>query len=110
MLDDLGGPRGTITVVGGGTAGKLWTRIVCDVLGKPLQVSRVTDSAYGAALLGLVGIGLYPDVSQALAGSRQELEIVSPDPERVQKPTPRSSGATGRSSSNSNRSTTGLAG
>ncbi len=83
VLDDLGGPRGTITVVGGGTAGKLWTRIVCDVLGKPLQVSRVTDSAYGAALLGLVGIGLFSDVSQALAGSRQELEIVSPDPERA---------------------------
>ena len=83
VLDDLGGPQGSITVVGGGTAGTLWTRIVCDVLGKPLQVSRVTDSAYGAALLGLVGIGLYPDVSQALAGSRQELEIVSPDPERA---------------------------
>lgn len=83
VLDDLGGPRGTVTVVGGGTAGRLWTRIVCDVLGKPLQVSRVTDSAYGAALLGLVGVGLYPDVSQALAGSRQELEIVSPDPERA---------------------------
>ena len=83
VLDDLGGRRGTITVVGGGTAGRLWTRIVCDVLGKTLQVSRVTDSAYGAALLGLVGIGLYSDVSQPLAGSRQELEVVSPDPERA---------------------------
>jgi xylulokinase len=70
-------------VVGGGTAGELWTRIVCDVLGKPLQVSRVTDSAYGAALLGLVGVGLFSDVSRALAGSRQELETVSPDPERA---------------------------
>ncbi len=83
VLDDLGDQRGTITVVGGGTAGKLWTRIVCDVLGKTLQVARVTDSAYGAALLGLVGIGLYSDVSQPLAGSRQELEVVSPDPERA---------------------------
>lgn len=82
VLDDLAPSRGTITVVGGGTAGKVWTRIVCDVLGTPLQVSRVTDSAYGAALLGLVGIGLYSDVSQPLSRSNQDLEILSPDPER----------------------------
>ena len=85
VLDDLGVRRGTITAVGGGTAGRLWAQIVCDVLGETLHISRLTDSAYGAALLGLVGIGLYSDVSQPLARSKQETEVLSPDPERKQR-------------------------
>ena len=85
VLDDLGVRRGTITAVGGGTAGSLWTQIVCDVIGETLHVSRGTDSAYGTALLGLVGIGLYSDVSQPLARSKQETQILSPDPKRKER-------------------------
>jgi xylulokinase len=67
---------GELRVVGGGAANKLWTRILCDVLGRPLVVMHGTDSAYGAALLSLATID---DRSPKHKGTNIWQECVEPD-------------------------------
>ncbi|MBB5152593.1 xylulokinase [Saccharopolyspora phatthalungensis] len=53
---------------GGGARSDLWTQIHADVLQRPMERLRVHDSAaLGAALLGAVGAGVYPDVETAAA-------------------------------------------
>ncbi|MDA3630548.1 FGGY family carbohydrate kinase [Saccharopolyspora sp. WRP15-2] len=55
---------------GGGARSDLWTQIHADVLQRPIERLRVHDSAVlGAALLGAVGTGSYPDIATAAAAT-----------------------------------------
>jgi len=65
--------------VGGGTASELWLRIVCDCLGKPLKIAAHADSSYGAALLGLVGLGFFMETKDVLANVGQSHREMQPD-------------------------------
>ena len=52
---------------GGGARSRLWLEIVASVLGLPLELTVVEEgSAYGAALLGGVAAGVWPDVPAAV--------------------------------------------
>lgn len=54
-------------VSGGGARSDLWLRIVASVLGLPLERTAVEEgSAYGAALLGGVAAGVFPNVGEAV--------------------------------------------
>ncbi|MFI6214522.1 FGGY-family carbohydrate kinase [Nocardia brasiliensis] len=56
----------SVTFSGGGARSALWGQIHADVLERPVERLRVHDSAaLGAALLGAVGAGIYPDVTAA---------------------------------------------
>lgn len=70
---------GILRVVGGGTANRLWTRVLSNVLGRALTVMNRADSAYGAALLGLAAVA--SDTASALSYAGSEGVIVSPDTE-----------------------------
>lgn len=52
-------------VIGGGARGRVWNHIMADVYGVPVHRLSVLEEAtsMGAALVGGVGIGLYPDFS-----------------------------------------------
>ena len=52
-------------VIGGGAKGKLWTQIMADVYGVPVQRLSILEEAtsMGAAVAGGVGVGLYKDFS-----------------------------------------------
>jgi autoinducer-2 kinase len=67
---------------GGASKGKLWPRIMADVLGLPVKVPRVKEStALGAAMFAGIGAGLYPDVATA-AGRVVSFEAtIDPQPE-----------------------------
>ena len=66
---------------GGGARSRLWLRIVASVLGLPLELTAVEEgAAYGAALLGGVAGGVFPDVHQAIAACVRVREVVEPDP------------------------------
>ncbi len=67
-------------VSGGGSRG-LWLEIVAAVLGLPLERTAADEgSAFGAALLGGVAGGLFPDVHAAVASCTRVTATVEPDP------------------------------
>ena len=79
ILEEVGPSPTDLTAVGGGTESALWLRIVCDCLGKPLRVAAHANSSYGAALLGLVGLGWFKDAEEVLANVGQSHKEMQPD-------------------------------
>ena len=49
-------------LIGGGAAGRVWNQIMADIYGMPVQRLAILEEAtsMGAALVGGVGVGLYP--------------------------------------------------
>ena len=49
-------------VIGGGASGRVWNQIMADIYGMPVQRLAILEEAtsMGAALVGGVGVGLYP--------------------------------------------------
>lgn len=76
LMESAVGPTETIVAVGGGTQGRLWTRIVSDVTGREQLVPAETIGAsYGDALLAGIGSGIVdPDTDWT-----QVYEKVVPD-------------------------------
>lgn len=52
-------------VIGGGASGRIWNQIMADMYGMPVHRLAILEEAtsMGAALVGGVGVGLYPDFS-----------------------------------------------
>ncbi|HZU40953.1 MAG TPA: xylulokinase [Solirubrobacteraceae bacterium] len=72
-------------VSGGGTRSELWLEIVASVLELPLERVAVDEgAAFGAALLGGVAGGLWPDVRAAMAATVAPGPAVQPRPEWVE--------------------------
>lgn len=70
---------GTIYVAGGGAHNCLYNQIKASVLNQPLRVVGIKEAtALGAALLGGVGAGVYPDLPTALAQIEDEATIIAP--------------------------------
>ena len=79
VLEEVGHSPTDLTAVGGGTESELWLRIVCDCLGKPLKIAANADSSYGAALLGLVGLGFFKDPQDVLDNLSGSHRVIHPD-------------------------------
>lgn len=70
---------GKVYVAGGGAYNELYTRIKASIFNHPLTVVSVKEStALGAAVLGGVGAGVYPDLPTALAQLRFAQETIEP--------------------------------
>lgn len=56
-----------ITMIGGGSKGKVWLQILSDIWQKKLDVPCYTDDAtsLGAAICGGLGVGAFKDFSEA---------------------------------------------
>ena len=69
--------------VGGGAQNGFWRQIYADVYGISVVRTNIDKNAaaLGAAALGLVGTGLWPDVSP-LGALYVERDRATPDPER----------------------------
>lgn len=83
IIEEITGrPIDRAVFTGGASKGKLWPRIMADVLGLPVSVPRVKEStALGAAIFAGIGAGIYPDVATA-AGTVVSFEAtLEPDPE-----------------------------
>lgn len=77
-------PAGRVRASGGGARSALWRQILADVLGAEVATVTATDgAAYGAALLGGVGAGLFPTVEAACATTIGTADHTAPDPDRV---------------------------
>jgi xylulokinase len=75
IIEQIGVPVNSVRLSGGGARSPFWRQMFADVLGKPV-VSLATQegSAYGAALLALVGTGAYASVPEVCAATVQETE------------------------------------
>jgi len=65
---------GKARIIGGGARSATWRQIVCDVLGIAIEMPRVTDASFGAALIAGVGIGMHASEVDA---ARASVEIVA---------------------------------
>ena len=68
-------------VIGGGARGRVWTQIMADVYGIPVQRLAILEEAtsMGAALVGGVGVGVYRDFSM-IETMNAVAESVQPNP------------------------------
>ena len=81
LLRELGVTPERARVSGGGARSDLWLRIIASALELPLERPVVEEgAAYGAALLGGVGGGVWPDVEAAVAACVQVRGEVEPEP------------------------------
>lgn len=68
-----------VRVIGGGAKSPVWRQILADVLNAQLaSVSTTEGAAYGAALLALVGAGVFPDIQAACAATITTSDATSP--------------------------------
>ena len=71
---------------GGGSKSPLWRRMLAAVLGIPLDIPQTEQGpGYGAAILAMVGCGVYPDVKSACDELVCVAETVEPDPELTKR-------------------------
>lgn len=70
----------SIRVIGGGASGRFWNQIMADIYGIPVQRLAILEEAtsMGAALIGGIGVELYPDFSMA-EQMNAVAQTVSPD-------------------------------
>jgi xylulokinase len=81
LLAELGVVPERGRVSGGGARSELWLRIIASVLELPLERPVVEEgAAYGAALLGGVAGGVWPDTAAAVAACVAVRGEVEPEP------------------------------
>jgi xylulokinase len=74
-------PPRVVRVIGGSTRNDLLMRIKATVMGQPLTVVDAEEAtALGAAILGGLAAGVYPNVAEALATLDLGSYVVEPDP------------------------------
>jgi len=79
MLKDMCPVLNDLTIIGGGAKSKLWCSIVCDVLGARVARAPEIDSAYGTALIGLNGLGIYSTIQEAQRCADFDRDYLSPN-------------------------------
>jgi xylulokinase len=85
LLLEVGVDPSVGRVSGGGAASELWLQIVASTLELPLERVAVDEgAAFGAALLGGVAAGVWPDVPRAVTATVRPRGQVDPVPEWVE--------------------------
>jgi xylulokinase len=71
-----------LRAIGGGAKSDLWLQLKADITGIPVLKPRVTEAAsWGAAILGGVGAGVYPNPTQAVQATLQFEREFHPNPQ-----------------------------
>jgi xylulokinase len=79
IIEQLGVPVSSVRVSGGGARSAFWRQILADVFGKPVvTLENQEGSAYGAALLAMVGTGEFDTVPEACRATIRETDCVQP--------------------------------
>jgi xylulokinase len=82
LVCELGGRPALGRVSGGGARSELWLKIVASALELPLERVAVDQgAAFGAAILGGVAAGAWPDVHTAVGATVAPRERIEPVPE-----------------------------
>jgi xylulokinase len=79
IIEQLGATVNSIRISGGGGKSAFWRQVLADILEKPVVTLETQEgSAYGAALLAMVGTGAYASVPEACRGVSREIGSVCP--------------------------------
>lgn len=77
-------PVEEIRVIGGSTQNALFLRIKAAAYGRPIRVvDELEATGLGAALLGGIAAGIWPDLPAALANTTRRERVIHPDPDWV---------------------------
>ncbi|MGH9630236.1 MAG: xylulokinase, partial [Bryobacteraceae bacterium] len=86
IIEQMGVPVRSVRLSGGGSHSSLWRQVLADVFNKrAVLLGSQEGSAYGAALLALVGSGAYSSVEEACSAAIREVESILPRPAEAQR-------------------------
>jgi len=81
IIEQMGAPVSSVRVSGGGARSVFWRQMLADIFAKPVVVLETQEgSAYGAALLALVGTGGYDSIGELCREAIHEVDCVEPRP------------------------------
>ena len=81
IIEELGVPVNSVRASGGGAQSPFWRQMLADILDKRVVTLETQEgSAYGAALLAMVGTGEYGSVPEVCRAAIHEVESVEPQP------------------------------
>jgi xylulokinase len=79
IIEGLGATLSSVRLSGGGARSTFWRQMFADIFGKRVVTLQTQEgSAYGAALLALVGTGAYGTVAEACRAAIREVDSVAP--------------------------------
>ncbi len=85
IIEAMGVSVESVRASGGGARSAFWRQLLADIFGKRVvTLASQEGSAYGAALLALVGTGVYASVPEACRAVIREVESVLPRPHESQ--------------------------
>ncbi|HOQ46397.1 MAG TPA: xylulokinase [Bryobacteraceae bacterium] len=85
IIEELGVTVTSVRASGGGAKSAFWRQMLADVFNKRVVVLETQEgSAYGAALLALVGTGEYASVQEVCRAAIREVDCANPDPARAE--------------------------
>ena len=86
IVESLGVEIELVRASGGGARSPLWRELLATIFHYPVTALQSQEgSAYGAALLAMVGSGQYASVEEACRTVVREQDRVEPDPERAEQ-------------------------
>jgi xylulokinase len=81
IIEQMGVPVESVRISGGGARSAFWKQILADVFAKRVTTLESQEgSAYGAALLAMVGTGAFASVEEACRATIREVESIEPRP------------------------------
>src|SRR5215471_1614973 len=81
IIEQMGVAAKSVRLSGGGARSPFWQQMLADVFGKPVSILENQEgSAYGAALLALVGTGEYASVREVCKAAIHEVRTCEPQP------------------------------
>ena len=84
IIEQMGVTLESVRVSGGGARSPFWRQMLADVFAKRVVTLATQEgSAYGAALLALVGTGVYSSAAEVCSAAIREVESVSPRPQEA---------------------------
>jgi len=85
IIEQMGVQVDSVRVSGGGARSAFWRQMLANVFAKRVVTLATQEgSAYGAALLALVGTGVYSSVPEICKAVIREVESISPQPAAAQ--------------------------
>jgi xylulokinase len=85
IIEHMGIQVDSVRVSGGGARSAFWRQMLANVFAKRVVTLETQEgSAYGAALLALVGTGVYSSVPEVCKAVIREVDSISPQPDAAQ--------------------------